>query len=699
MKKINKTIIITIALSLGVLTLFFVITIPLKTKLITLYAGRQSVELRDKNNQTIKIYQNSFGNYAIRKSSFPEEIKQLIIQKEDRFFYYHLGVNPVSTARAIKNYITKTNKPTASTMTQQLAKILLGQVGERSFYNKLKEAVYTIALELHTNKEEIFNMYLNTVFLGNKAEGFNTASLVYFNKKIEILNLEEQLQLLATLSNPSNANPFTRVNIAKANWLANNLSLETNEAFLKNPSKEKSLEQFNGRVQKTAAFELGSLDIDINTSATLTIDNEINKKIRKIINVNIENLYKSGALNAAAVIIAINKKKTDNKIISIIGSPDPSVDAYGYKINMAVRPRAIGSTIKPFIYAKGFSAGLRPYTLVEDREYKYMIGTGYAFYPKNYDYEYRGTVNLHYALANSLNVPTVKVLEYVGLENFYSFLTDELKFVPIQDLNNYQLGIALGELEMDLLSLTNYFTIFPNEGVLKPLKISSEHCFIDGTKTCPDPKEIFSPQYVALINKILSDRRTGIEEFGIKSNLNLPFDNYAVKTGTSREFHDSWTIGYTPNFVVGVWVGNAQDQPMDKISGQSGAGKIWQDIMNLLLNSSYNKNNSFDFSYLEEFTNENNINIGLRDDNYETQKNLLEDKQLIRSPHDLDEFLFEKGMSIPLKSGTVVDWTINNKLLGQSQEHALEIAAPGVYEIKATNHDQSEIITVYVNSN
>jgi penicillin-binding protein 1C len=282
----------------------------------------------------------------------------------------------------------------------------------------------------------------------------------------------------------------------------------------------------------SAYFEVQSFLDDITQNDSLTIDKELTEKLRDIVKRNIDNLKFKNAKNAALVVI----KLPENELLSLIGSPNPESIEEGYKINMLEQPRPIGSTIKPFIYLESFEKGLRPYTLVEDREYKYITALGFPLYPKNFDYKYRGEVNLHYALSNSLNVPAVKVLEYVGLEDFYNFLKKDLGLEPVQDLDNYQLGIALGSLEMSLLDLAKYFTIFPNSGILKELKISSN------SLSSPE-KEVAKPEYIQLVNKILNDRKTGVEQFGLKSELNLFQENYALKTGTSRNFKDSWIIG------------------------------------------------------------------------------------------------------------------------------------------------------------
>jgi len=444
---------------------------------------------------------------------------------------------------------------------------------------------------------------------------------------------------------------------------------------------------------------LQSLNIDCQDNCNLTIDKELTENLREILKRNLLSLYEKDAVNGAIVVI----KLPENELLSIVGSPDSKVSSLGYQINMAKETRPIGSTIKPFIYLKGFENDLRPYTLVEDKEYKYTIGSGFAFYPKNYDYEYRGEVNLHYALTNSLNVPTVKVLEYAGIDNFNKFLLDDLEFSPAQEIENYQLGIALGGLEMDLLALSYYFTIFPNEGNLLSLKV-----FGDGHPAgCPSPfatstnfsqnKKIAAEKYIQLINKVLSDRKTGIEQFGMKSNLNLPQDNYAVKTGTSREFCDSWTIGYTPDFLIGVWIGNSDNTPMDRVSGQTGAGAIWNEAMNLLINSEYNKKTPFNFNLIKEFYKNGNIEYGLVNDDYEKNKNLLENNNLILNPHDGDIFLLEEITQIPLRAREEVEWSVGDKFIGVGKEIILDVEDFGSYEIRAVGEDgKEEIVEIFV---
>jgi len=692
MKKFYKILLIATILIICLIVVFYFISIPFSNNIIDRYHANQSTVIKDRNDQIIKIIQNDQEYTAIYLDNIPENFKDLLLQKEDKYFYYHPGINPGSSLRAVFNYF-KNQSLASSTLTQQLTKVLLGQERERNLKNKIIESFHALALESHYSKNEIFKMYLNSVYFGNQIQGLKTAGKYYFNKTPEELENPEIFQLLATISNPSGNNPFITTNKSTAIELAKlqNIEIELEEFSLETIAQKK--QDFNQYIKNDNYFEISSFNLDCFKECNLSIDHGLSQKLREIMYQSLLEIENQNTTNGSIVVI----KVPENEILSIIGSPNPQEDVFGYQINMALKPRPIGSTIKPYIYLKGFENNLRPYTLVNDREYKYIIHDGYAFYPKNYDYQYRGIVNLHYALSNSLNVPTVKVLEYVGIENFNNFLTQELELIPVQPIENYQLGIALGGLEMDLLSLSYYFTVFANNGYLKPLKLYNQTFDFKTTTGFLQNKQISQPQYIQLVNKILTDRITGIEQFGIKSNLNLLKDNYAVKTGTSREYHDSWTIGYTPDFLIGVWVGNAQDLPMDQISGSVGAGKIWNQAMNLLYNSEYNNDTEFDFDLLEEYQDRGNLIYGFKNDKFIEYKNLLLEKQLILMPHNNDAFLFEDNTQIPLKASQECQWYINDQFLTNSNQTVWQPQEPGSYTIKCQAQENTEEITLYLN--
>ena len=699
--RIKKTISrhkVLLIIIFGIILLSFVLLSSLNAKLLAVYNAGQSFLVSDRDNNVIFVSKNPRGYYAEYSESVPSNFKNLLLQKEDKYFYWHFGFNPWSTLQATGNKLGLSQRKASSTISQQLAKILLQEENQRNIPNKIKESFYTLALEVFNSKDKLLKMYVNSIYFGNQFQGINSASKGYFNSAPQNLTTEQIVQLLATVNSPTDYNPASGLNIEKAKLLSDALGTKSN-AFVEPKDCQKNIQNYiatNQPVLELVPYLTGP----IKKNLQLTVDSNLMKDVRKIVSASIEVLKTKKAKNAAVVILSV----PDNQILALIGSPDPSSTSDGYQINMATSPRQIGSTIKPFIYTLGFEAGMRPYTLIDDREYKYIGPGGYPFYPKNYDYKYHGEMTAHYALSNSINVAAVKTLEFVGVEKFNNFLTEDLKYKPVQSIDQYQLGIALGDLEMDLLNLTRCFSIFPNEGKLTGLKI-----FTDGVinnNYFPYQNKIVAPKnYVELTNKILSDRKTGIDQFGAESSLNLQATNYALKTGTSHDYTDSWIVGYTPDFIVGVWVGNADNTPTDAVSGQVGAGRIWNEVMQSMLNSKYNANTKFDFSDIKEYQGKNGVEFGLADDNFEKSENIIEsqDKTLILNPHDNDVFLFTPTAEIALEAKEVVDWKITGPAFSETTVAQQKIFfAPkkgGSYKITASSKSQTETITVDFTSN
>ena len=684
--------------TIGIVVLIVLITLSiflhtLKVKLLVNYENLESVIIIDRNGEVIALKPNSKGNYASYASVVPESLKDLLIRKEDRFFYYHFGINLWSTLRAMTGYFWSGIAGASSTITQQLVKNLLGNEGNRTLGNKLNEALHSLALELYLTKKTILTMYGNTVYMGNQIQGLSKASEIYFGKNPEQLTDTEALSLLATLSGPSVRNPWKP---------ANRTSLQALAVRLGVPVDPQSLQVKKGfKAMSTSDFELETLGGCLK-SCVVTLDKKISDAVRDILRRNIAETSAYGGRNGAIVAI----KLPENELIALIGTSDTQGVLTGSAINMAIKPRPIGSTIKPFIYLKGFEKGLRPYTLVDDREYKFSIATGFPLYPKNYDGAYRGIITIEEALSNSLNVPTVRTLQYVTLSDFYAFLEQTLRFKPLQPMDSYQYGIALGGLETDLLTLAHYFTIFGNGGELKPLRLFHEQVTMPPMEANADAKHVGNEEYVQLVNKILTNRIAGVEQFGLKGNLNLSQGNYAVKTGTSRDFHDTWTVGFTPDFLVAVWLGNVENEPMRQITSSSGAGKIWHDAMELLINSPYNKKTPFDFSKITTYEIDGKLEYGLPEDNVENAKNLLSEKSLILNPHEGDTFKFEANTEIKLEARTSVKWYSYNStypggyelFLGEGKKISFHPISPDTYVIRAVSFEE-EIIKIKVTEN
>jgi penicillin-binding protein 1C len=652
---------------------------------LSAYQALASEVLYDREGAVVHASLNKNEQVCFFASSYPDTVRNLVLRKEDQWFYYHLGINPYRTLLSLWSYISQNPSGGASTVTQQLAKVLLHNTTSRTFEHKVQELLLAFTLEVMHSKDEILTMYLNTVPLGGNIQGFPAASRAYFNKQVAELNENETLQLIAAFSKPNSARPLSETNLARAVELAQTLHTVSPLAY-------------DTQKNKTDAswFELTDILSECSSCHT-TLDVDLNERIRTLVHTQVSRGSEYGISHGAVVVISTR----NNELLALVGSPNPNSTAEGMRINMALQTRPVGSTVKPFLYLLGFMKGLRPYTLVEDREYKFEIETGFPLYPKNYDGEYRGLVTLEESLANSLNVPVVEVLKYITLQETYPYLEQTLHFAPPQPWDSYAYGIALGGLELDLVTLTHAFTALAKNGSLERLvtayRVSGEpFYFTPPHSSLIESTQIAPSDMVALVNAILSDRTAGVEQFGQSGSLHLSHDGYAVKTGTSRDYHDSWTVGYTADFVVGVWLGSALNTPMNKVSGSMGAGSVWHDVMELLYTTKYYTGKKLDLSPVVHVSNERGYSYGLASDNVEEARNLMQDTTLIRFPHHQDIFLYTKNMRIPLESSQDVRWVINDVALDSADAWYPQEA--GTYTIQAQGKETSEEINVTISS-
>lgn len=645
------------------------------TKLMETYHSFASRVTYDRTGEVVQVALNDREQFCLFASNYPEHVRALVLQKEDQWFQYHFGINPGRIIAVIWGRIQVRKEGGASTITQQLAKILLGTAHERTVGNKIREVAIAFVLEYRHTKEQLLTMYLNTVPLGGNIEGFPAASRAYFNKQVNELNENEVLQLTSALSNPSVARPLSETNFGRSQILASALNtVAPLPITAQNESRESGV-----------WLELTDVLKDC-PDCTSTIDANLNERIRHLASLHVARGKEYGFSHVAVVVIDAKTAE----VLALVGSPAPNENTAGNKINMALATRPIGSTIKPFLYVLGFMHGLRPYSLVEDREYKFEIETGFPLYPKNYDGQYRGIVTLEEALANSLNVPTVSVLRYTTLHDTYDYFEKTLGFLPQQAWDTYAYGIALGGLELDLVTLTHAFSALANDGVLQPLIVGYTE---DGTPqhfTSPhslvrDTRTIAPPDMIALVNAILTDRTAGVEQFGQKGSLHLSHEGYAVKTGTSRDYHDSWTVGYTGDFVVGVWAGNTDNRPMHQISGAMGAGSVWRDVMELMFTTPYFRNTKLNTAGIVQIPTERGYSFGLPSDDIENARSLLLTNSLILFPHERDVFLYTPGMRIPLQTTVPAEWEINSMPHGDATEWFPTKA--GVYTLRALTED------------
>ena len=602
-----------IVVSLGII---FICVIDYK--LNQLYGDIQSTVVTDRNGTVVLIMPNARGNYSLFATSTPKNFADLLINKEDKYFYQHPGINPVGTTQLIFSKLGIGKRYSASTLDQQLTKILLEHETHRTVVNKFVETVYAVIFDFAESKPDILRDYTNTAYFGNHIQGLKTASQAYFGTPSEKLSTEQILQLLSTLSNPSYNNPLLAGNIEKAKILAGQLGVEvTDQGFVKSDIVAQNLNTFEATENN---FELQSYVSAVNSPSKeikLTVDGNLTSQIQNIVRSIAPSLSDRDAHNMAVVVM----KVPDNQILSLIGSPDPTSPVFGQQINMLTEPRQVASTIKPFVYAKAFEMGARPYSLIDDQQYTYTTYAGQTYYLRNYDNKFHGRITAAYALDNSINIPAVKTLNFVGIDNFASFLSS-LGYTDTKKVHDFEIGVALGTIDMTLPQLTHFYTIFPNQGQLLPVHLFSDPA-LNARLFSPESTQVIAPQYTQLVTKILSDRYLAIDQFGYQSDLNVPLNNYALKTGTSDDYRDSWVIGFTPDFIVGVWVGNANDTATKQLSGQSGAGEIWSQVMQLMAHTAYNRNTHFTFNLIRSTNENDNSAYGLPGDNIEQARDLF----------------------------------------------------------------------------
>lgn len=602
--------------------LFIVGSFGVHLEMNSLYRHTISSQILDRHGEAILIQPNDKGYLVLETKTVPKQFKELLILKEDRYFLYHLGINPISMVRAIASKLGYGHREGSSTLTQQLTKLLLKTENERTPRNKIIESVAAFVTELFESKNQILTEYANSAYFGNRIQGLETASRAYFGVTSDKLSTEETLQLLVSLNNPSYSNPLLDSNVAKASGLANLLGVSVHQdGFMDPEAVARNMIVFTNQHH---SFELEQW---LNTASSspkrieTTLDIKLNDKIRQSVASIMPGLYKRDAHDAAVVVLNAHT----GEIIALIGSPNPTSEEFGQQINMLTKPRQIASTIKPLLYTRAYEAGMRPYTLIDDKEYPYITADGRTLYPRNFDGKYHGIVSADYALANSINVPAIKTLEFVGQDTFKEFMT-KLGYATPEKVTEHQLGTALGTIDMTLLDLTHFYSIFPNQGDLLPLRIFTDDSL--NARAYPQKKvHIIDPQYTQLITKTLSDRYLAIDQFGYTSGLSLPIDSYALKTGTSDDYRDTWVIGYTPDFIVGAWVGNTDNSPTDRLSGQTGAGEVWSRVMQLMMNSEYNPHGTFSFDLIKKISFDGKDSYALPSDDAAHIRRLLLDRK------------------------------------------------------------------------
>lgn len=558
----------------------------------------------------------------------PASLKQAVISVEDANFYTHPGVDAIGVARAVVQYVLSgTIVSGGSTITQQLARqVLLSREEQesRTLTRKLREMLLALRLTQTYSKDQILEMYLNETYFGNLAYGVEAAARTYFGKPARDLDLAEGALLAGMIQSPAAYDPYIHPEAARARQRVV-LDLMVKNGYLTPEQVQLAAEEklhlratdpreliraphFVAYVRNLLEQQLGAETVNQGgLRVTTTLDLNLNQRAEAIIRRHIQELQTRTRernepdynLNDAAL-VAI--EPSTGEILAMVGSADYFDESIDGAVNVAVSLRQPGSAIKPLTYATAFARGdYTPATVLSDVPTTFQTKEGEPYAPQNYDRQWHGPMSLRAALATSDNLIAVKVLDHVGLDAMLE-TAKALGITTFSDSDRYGLALTLGGGEVKLLELTAAYAAFANEGRrVTPraiLKIEderrtttdegrSESAFwtrpgVPQNELDAEPAEGrasgVGAQVAYLITSILSDDAARIPAFGEDSVLNLT-RQAAAKTGTTTDFRDNWTVGYTPDLAVGVWAGNADNTPMYRVTGITGAGPIWHDFM------------------------------------------------------------------------------------------------------------------------
>ncbi len=580
--------------------------LPSPTKL-GVYDVPLATKIYDRNGILLFDIFTDQNRSLVPLSDIPKYVQEATISIEDKDFYHHGAINPIGgMLRAISATILGKQLQGGSTITQQLVKSAL-LTPQRTITRKIKEIILSYWVETAYSKDKILEMYLNQVPYGGTAWGISTASEKYFGKSVKDLTLAEAALLAGlpqapTLYSPFGNNPDLAIQrqkeVLRRMMEDGYISKDQQESAVNTPLvftkptnikaphfvmyvKEQLVEKYGEQMVERGGLKVyTTLDADLQEYAQATVAAEV------------VDLATTHVTNGAALIT----NPATGEILSMVGSVDYfATPSGGFNVTTALRQP--GSSIKPINYAIGIERKLvTPATMFLDIPTCFGVTNQAAYCPKNYDGKFHGPVQLRFALGNSYNIPAVKML-YINTVRDMVASASAFGLSTIQNPDNYGLSLTLGGGEVRMVDMATAFGVFANGGIKKDLvairkvldrngKILDEYTDPNLDKDIPSQlllkgTRVLSPETTFLISHILLDNNARQDAFGPSSSLIIPGHTVSVKTGTTDDLRDNWTIGYTPNMLVATWVGNNDNSPMNRylVSGVTGAAPIWNILM------------------------------------------------------------------------------------------------------------------------
>lgn len=567
-----------------------------------------TTKIFDRNGQLLYKIFDTQNRTPVSLSTIPPYVIEATLAVEDRHFYTHTGLSLKGILRALQINLNSDQTPGGSTITQQLIKnALLSK--DKTIERKVKEAMLALMVETYYTKDEILEMYFNEVGYGGPTYGIEEAAQYYFNKSVTQLTLGEAALIAGLPVAPSTYSPYgahpeksieRQAHVLRRMVEDGYITLSQAQTALNRPltfatpTNDIKAPHFVMYAKSQLELALGQQNIErAGLNVTTSLDGEIQELAQKTVNDHLKKLASLGVGNAAALIT----KPETGEVIAMVGSSNYFDIANDGQVNVTLRPRQPGSSIKPLTYAAALERGLTPATIIEDTPVTYSIPGSKDYKPVNYDGKFHGKVTLRNALANSYNVPAVKTLDQLGVSTLVNKARD-MGITTWDDSSRFGLSLALGAGEVKMVDMAVAYGAFANGGYradLNPIMRVTNHqgetlqsnpCLQASQSELEQCKKrlVVNPAVAFVISDILSDNVARSSAFGRNSVLNIPQHQVAVKTGTTNNLRDNWTFGYTKDYLVATWVGNNNNAPMSRIaSGITGASAIWHDIMVALL--------------------------------------------------------------------------------------------------------------------
>ncbi|MBI2593517.1 PBP1A family penicillin-binding protein [Candidatus Daviesbacteria bacterium] len=556
-----------------------------------------TTEFYDRNGVLLYRFYEGKNRTPVKLSEIPPDLVHATIAMEDKNFYSHFGVDFYGIARAAILFLKDGKVSGGSTITQQLIKNTL-LTPERTLKRKAKEIILAFWTERIFSKEEILEMYFNEVPYGGTSWGIGAAAQTYFGKNVKDLSLAESAFLAGLPASPTTYSPYgTNPELSKFRQ-KQALRRIVEDGFISQDLAQKAYEEtlqikpliseikaphFVLYVRSKLSEEFGSRFLaQGGLRVYTTLDLKTQEMAERIVSEEVDKLKNLNIGNGAVMIVA---PKTGD-ILAMVGSKN-YWDLKSGNFNVATALRQPGSSIKPITYTAAFKQGYSPGTTLLDSPVSFR-SLWETYTPVNYDGKFHGPVTIRTALASSLNVPAVKMLAVVGIPELLR-TAKSLGITTLNDSSRYGLSLTLGGGEVRMIDMMQVYSTFSQIGkknkINETLRITDSKGNIIEDNTNQEGETVLEPAIAYLITDILSDNKARTPAFGSNSLLNIPGFQVAVKTGTSDNKRDNWTFGYTPDYVVGVWVGNNDNSPMNQqlASGVTGAAPIWNRIMSEVL--------------------------------------------------------------------------------------------------------------------